>query len=99
MKKTPSNSQSIEKILFLFSVWASVFFGFLFLNHKVFHWDNTLIGFVQELFTLPMILATFTVLVVSGIRTFKLKVSERKYTMYSMFITLGISTFIIGSFL
>lgn len=91
--------EKIGQYLFPFSLFAILYFSFLFFNHEIFHLQNPFIGVIQELFTIPMMLATLMALVISSIQTFKQKLSIYNLSMYSMVLTLSVSIFIVVSFL
>ena len=56
-KKRLKSSKSIsERLIFMWSLFTSLFLLFTYLNYSIFHLDNVIIGFFHELLIIPCIL-------------------------------------------
>ena len=87
-----------NKQLLILSIAVSLYFAFLFLNAYVFKFDNVFIGVVQELVTIPMLLALLFLFLFSIVRLYEDNFSVNKRSFWAFIILFFVSTVIFGSF-
>lgn len=88
-----------EKTLFWISVAIALFFCLLCLNAYCVKSDFILIGWLQELLTIPCILLQFLFLILSIFYSIKDKFSVNRYSFWSFIILLITNLFVICSFI
>ena len=86
-----------NKQLLVASIVVSAYFLFLFLNESVLRWRYIVIGFVQELFTIPLLLALPIMLFLSIKRSRKDQFSVTKPSLWAFALLLITATVTYGS--
>ena len=84
-----------NKRLFFVSVFLTIYFLFLFLNAYVLGIDGTILGFLQELLTIPLLLVLLFFLLLSIDRIRKSHSPYDRYLLIACFLfsIIAISTF------
>jgi hypothetical protein len=85
--------------IFIGSLICLIYFSFLFINTYILKSENVIIGFIQELFTLPLLLGTIVLLIFSIKFSISRKFSLKSYAVWSFIILVLLITVTFGSFL
>lgn len=88
-----------DKNIFALSICALLYFSFLFLNAVYFKFESSFISFIQELFTIPIIIGQLILLVLAWKRFKRSNFSIRTLTFVSMIILVASNAFVFISFL
>ncbi|SFH19629.1 hypothetical protein [Pedobacter insulae] len=88
----------VSKILFHASWLSSVYFLLLLLNNYIIKSDVFLIGFIQELATIPIMFAQFGLCVAALIYWIKDSFRLKEYSFYTVVISFCNIAFIVLSF-
>jgi hypothetical protein len=88
-----------DKDIFALSICALLYFSFLALNAYYFKFQYIAIGFIQELFTIPIIIGQLVLLVVSFIRFKRINYSIKSWTFVSMIILFALNCFVVIIFI
>ena len=87
-----------NKQLLILSIAVSLYFAFLFLNAYVLEFDNVFIGVIQELVTIPMLLALLFLFLFSVMRSLKDKFSAKRSSFWAFLVLFFVSIVTFGSF-
>ena len=87
-----------DRVVLAFSLWAAAYFAFLALNFYVFRLDWILLGVVQELLTIPLIVAVAAVFVFSVVSLLRNRKSINACNVSSTLILFSLNGVIWGSF-
>lgn len=88
-----------DKNILALSICALLYFSFLLLNDRYFKFESAAISFIQELFTIPIIIGQLVLLVLSLIYFKRSNYSIRSWTFISMIILVASNCFVFISFL
>jgi len=87
-----------EVLVFSLSLLCLIYFALLFLNSYVLNYNSTLIGVFQELLTIPFLLGTLGLWVISGRSVYLEKFAIKNISCWSFIILTILSTLVFGSF-
>ena len=87
-----------DRVVLVFSLWAAAYFAFLALNFYVFRLDWILLGVVQELLTIPLIVAVAAAFVFSVVSLLRNRTSLNACNVSSALILFSLNGCIWGSF-
>ena len=94
-----TKAQKTEIILFWASSIALFYFVLLYLNTELFHFDYAILGVVQELFTLPLIIGVFVLLVFVLIKIIRNSYHDIRFILAIAVNSVILLTWIIVSFI
>ncbi len=88
-----------NKQLLILSIVVSFYFAILFLNAYVLNFNNVFIGIIQELVTIPMLLALLFLFLFSIVRLYEDNFSVKKRSFWAFIMLSVVGTVMVGSFL
>jgi hypothetical protein len=76
-----------DKVVFLFSLLAFVYFTLLIVTSQL-NWDPVLLGVVREMITLPAVIGLLVLLVLSGMAFVKGNFKVNSFAFYSLLVVM-----------
>jgi len=89
---------SSRRLLYL-SIFISGYFGFLYLNAKIFQWNNLFIQFLVESFTILLLIGQVVLLVIAAKYWKSDRFSFKQYSFWALLILFLNSFWTIGLWL
>ena len=93
------SDMKISKILFYITLFSSLFFLLVALNHYFIKSSFVLVGVVTELFTLPLMFIQFLILGYSLVLWMKTRLSLKHYPFWAVIVSFCNSIVILGTLL
>lgn len=72
-----------DRTIFLFSIGSLAYLGFLYMNSKYFKIDAIGVGVIQELLTIPVIVAQFVLLIVAMMKAWRRDYTVKSYIYWA----------------
>ena len=89
----------IDRNILALSIFVLLYFTFLLLNSAYFKIDSVVMGFIQELVTIPIIIGQLVLLVLAWKKFKQSNYLIRTWTFVSVIILVASNCFVIVSFL